>query len=144
MPMSVEPRLVLLDTHIWLWLMSGAPQATSPSLRTLVEKLAPDNGVRISAISLWEIGLLVLKNKIEFIGNFKDHIYRALEDLGVGVEAISGEIAMDSTLLPKTAHGDPADRIIIATAKHIGATLITRDKEILSYSKKHDLPAASL
>ena len=142
--MRDEPKLILLDTHIWLWLMSGAVKAVSPKLRALVDKLAPESRVRISAISTWEIGILISKNRISLGENPQEYVYRAIRDLNIGAEAITAEIAMDSAFLPEGLHGDPADRILIATAKHIDATLITHDKEILAYSKKHGLPAMSL
>ena len=142
--MLIEPRLVLLDTHIWLWYETGVSKAISPKLRTLIEKLVPDSGVRVSAISVWEIGNLVLKNKIAFPMGVKEWVYRAVCQPGIRLEAIDAEIAIESTLLSEGFHGDPADRILLATARKIGATLITHDKEILAYSKKHGLPAMSL
>ena len=54
-----DPELILLDTHIWLWLMSGSAKATSAQLRSLVQKLAPKGKVCISTITLWEIGMLL-------------------------------------------------------------------------------------
>ena len=142
--MHDEPKIILLDTHIWLWLMSGAVKAISPKLRALIDKLAPESRVRISAISAWEIGILISKNRISLGADPQEYVYRAIRDLNTGVEAITAEIAMGSAFLPEGLHGDPADRILIATAKHMGAALITHDKEILSYSKKHGLSAMSL
>ncbi len=142
--MHEEPRLILLDTHIWVWLATGVSKAVSPKLRTLIEKLLPDSAVKISSISVWEIGTLSSKNRLLFIPNVKEWVYKAIEETGVEVENINAEIALESTLLPKDLHGDPADRILISTAKTIGATLITHDKEILSYSKKHNIPALFL
>ena len=139
-----DPRLILLDTHIWLWLMSGASKAVSPRLRALVDELTPHAGVRVSAITLWEIGMLVSKNRIVFDGDAKEHVYRALRELHIGIEDITAEIAMNGALLVGDIHGDPADRILISTAKNISATLITHDKNILSYSKKHGFPALSI
>ena len=144
MPMNDEPTLILLDTHIWLWLASGVSKAVSPPLRALIEKRVPESAVKISSISVWEIGNLVFKNRISFTIDVKEWVYRAIRETGVGVESIDAEIAIESSSLPKTFHGDPADRIVLATARKIGATLITRDKEIISYCKKQGLPALSL
>ena len=140
--MSNAPRLILLDTHIWLWSQMGAGKALSPELKALIEKMAEDSAIRVSAISVWEIGTLVAKNRISFVTGLKEWVYRALEAPGIRLETIDAEIALESTLL-ESFHGDPADRILLATAKKIGATLITYDKKILSYSKKYDLPALS-
>ena len=144
MQSSNEPKIILLDTHVWLWYASGVSQGISRNLRTLIEKLTPNSAVKLSAISLWEIGILVMKDKITLIPSVKEWVYKALGDTRVSVEDIHTDIALESTLLPRELRGDPADRIIIATAKHLGATLITRDKEILSYSKKHGFQALSI
>ena len=136
-------ELILLDTHIWLWLMTGSSKAISPKLSGLINRLKETTSIRVSAISAWEVGMLVLKNRISFEAGFKKWIYDASNAPGIGIEPITIEIAMESTLL-EDCHADPADRILIATAKHIGATLITHDKEILSYAKKHRFPAMSL
>ena len=74
----------------------------------------------------------------ERLGQLMDVVHKRFD------VASDAEIAIESTLLSKEFHGDPADRIIWATARKIGATLITYDKEILAYSKKHGLPAMSL
>lgn len=142
--MSKDPSLVVLDTHIWIWLMSGVSKAVSPSLRSLLEKLSPENKIKVSAISVWEVGTLASKNKIEFPGGLEEWVYRGINAPGISTVDVTAEIALKSTLLPKDFHGDPADRILLATAMNLGATLITHDKEILSYGQKHHLPAISL
>ena len=144
MPMPDTPDLILLDTHIWLWFESGVSQAISSKLRALIEKLTPDSAIRVSAISAWEIGILVAKNRISFTVGVREWVNRAIGAPGIQMEPVDTEIAMESTLLPGQLHADPADRILLATAKKIGATLITHDKEILSYCKKQGLPALSL
>ena len=142
--MNENPHLILLDTHIWIWFSTGSPNAVSARLRTLIDKLLPLSSVKISAISAWETGNLVSKNRIAFGSGVKDWVYRTLATTGIIVEPVTADIAIESTLLSGGFHGDPADRILLATAKVIGATLITHDKEILSYAKKHGLPALSM
>ncbi len=137
-------NLVLLDTHVWLWLVSGVSKAVSPALTKLIEKLTPTSSVRLSSISIWEIGMLVSKNRIAFTCDTKEWVFKALRAPGIIVEPVTAEIALESTLLPGSIHGDPADRILVATAKQINATLITHDKEILSYCHRHHFSAASL
>jgi PIN domain nuclease of toxin-antitoxin system len=142
--MNDLPSIILLDTHIWLWLASGAEKAISPKLRGLIDHLRSESGVRVSAISLWEIGMLASKNRIVLSPGVKEWVYNALGSTGAVVENVNAEMALESTLLPEGMHNDPADRILLATAVAIKATLVTRDKEILSYSKKHGLPALSI
>ena len=143
MPINNQPELILLDTHIWMWLTDGVPKFISPQLRELIEKFRADSAVRVSSISVWEVGMLVLKNRVAFVNGVEEWVYRASHAPGIRMEAITTEIALESTLL-KDYHGDPADRILMATAKNTGATLITQDKEILSYSKKHGLAALNI
>lgn len=142
--MSEAPSSILLDTHIWIWSAAGASRTISPSLRALIDKCLLTSSVRVSSISVWEIGNLVAKNRIAFDGGLREWVYRTLGTPGIVVEPVTTEIALESTLLPEQFHGDPADRILLATAKTCRATLITHDKEILSYSKKHGLPALSI
>ena len=136
--------LILLDTHIWMWFMSGVSKALSPPLQSLIKEMVPRSGLRVSPISVWEIGVLVGKKRIAFDCNVKDWVLRSLNAPGLEIAPISPEIAIESTLFPEGIHGDPADRILLATAIDIGATLVTHDKELLAYSKKHNFPVLSL
>ena len=142
--MPKNSSLILLDTHIWIWLMSGVTKALSPQLRTLIEKHTPAQEIRVSAISVWEVALLVSKNKIEFFEGLEEWVYKGIHAPGILSSNVTPEIALKSGLLPSDFHGDPADRILMATAIDLGATLITADKEILSYAQKHNLPAMIL
>ena len=141
--MTKNPESILLDTHIWLWLASGAEKGISPSLRALIERLAPHGQARISAISVWEIGILAAKGKIAFDCPVKEWISRGLRDSRIEVQDVNSEIAIESTLL-SDFHEDPADRILIATTRYLDTTLITRDKEILSWAKERRFPALVL
>ncbi len=142
--MNKKSGLLLLDTHIWLWLVSGVSKALSPRLRTLIEEASANQSIRVSSISIWEIGMLAAKKKISFGTDIREWVLKALSAPGLKIEAVGPDVALESTLLPEGFHGDPADRILLATAVHIGATLITHDKEILTYSKKYNFPALSL
>lgn len=142
--MPKEPELILLDTHIWVWQMTGVSKATSLPLRALIQRLIPKKAIRVSAISVWEVALLSEKGKIEFPEGLEEWVHRAMNAPGVIPVDVTPEIALKSTLLPENFHRDPGDRILIATAIQTGATLITHDKEILTYAKKYNLPAITL
>jgi PIN domain nuclease of toxin-antitoxin system len=92
-----------------------------------------DNDVRVSAISVWEIGMLESKGRISFSENIMAWTNKALAAPGIRLAPITPEIAIRSSRLPGNFHGDPADRIIVATALGLGATLITRDRKIIEY-----------
>ncbi len=131
--------LILLDTHIWIWLLNGEEKLLSSPCLTNIEKAAKFAHLRISAISLWEVGMLEAKGRITFEIECMDWITKGLNAPGISLVPLTPEIAVSSSRLPGDFHGDPADRIIVATARKLGATLITKDNEILAYGKQNYL-----
>ena len=136
--------LILLDTHIWFWLIREHPRADHARFKKLIEEKAIESAIRISIISVWEIGMLVKKGRIELPYNALEWVYKALQAPGLSLEPMTPEIAVDSINLPGDFHADPADRILIATARNLNATLITEDERILSYCRKHSLSVHSI
>jgi PIN domain nuclease of toxin-antitoxin system len=127
-------RPILLDTHIAIWLADNN-QRLGRSTVSLLEEGFNKNKLCMSIISAWEIGLLVSKKRLDlgqpplawldiFVRRFK-----------ISLLEISPEIAINSSYLPGKIHGDPADRIIIATAMTYAADIVSADKNILSYAK---------
>ncbi len=90
----------------------------------------------VSAITPWEIGVLVSKKRIDLHRDILVWIRDALSMPGVSLTSLEPEIAVASTRLPFEMHPDPADRILVATARHLGATLVTADKTLLHIAKK--------
>ena len=89
----------------------------------------------LSHLSVWEIGMLVDKERIELDRDVLEWIDRALELPGLSLSPITTRIAILSTRLPGEIHFDPVDRLLIATAHEENAVLITCDKKILNYGK---------
>jgi len=133
---ELEKDLLLLDTHVWIWFMIGSDELKSSKCLPVIEQSAKQGKIRISAISVWEIGMLEARGKIKFTVNCMDWVNEALSAPGISLEPMSPEIAIESSRLPGDFHGDPADRIIVATARKLGATLVSSDKEILKYSEE--------
>jgi PIN domain nuclease of toxin-antitoxin system len=130
-------KLLLLDTHVWLWLVGGAESIERPVV-TAVEGAARRGGIRVSAISVWEVALLDAKGRIRLAKDCLAWVREALAAPGISLVPLSPEIAVESSRLPGEFHGDPADRILVATARLLGAALLTRDERILAYGKgKH-------
>lgn len=125
---------LLLDTHALLWLMEGVP-ILSRAARKLADDAAKDGLLRVSAISLWEIATLESKGRISFDRDCQTWIDEMLAAPGLHLVPLSPEIAVQSTRLPGNVHGDPADRILIATARVLNATLLTADAKIRNYAK---------
>ena len=125
---------LLLDTHTLIWLMEGTSRL-SRTARKLAEEAAKDGVLRVSAISLWEIATLESKGRISFDRDCQTWINEMLASPGLHLVPLTPEMAVQSTRLPGTLHGDPADRILIATARVLNATLLTADDKILAYAK---------
>jgi PIN domain nuclease of toxin-antitoxin system len=126
-----------LDTHVWLWLMSGEGNMKPSSIRA-VEDAAHRGLVRVSAISVREVAMLEAKGRIRLSKDCLSWVNEALRAPGLGLIPLTPEIAVDSSRLPGAFHGDPADRILVATARRQGAIFLTRDEKILAYGKaKH-------
>lgn len=138
---ELEQDLLLLDTHVWVWLMIGAEKLKSSKCLPVIEESARRGNIRVSAIAVWEIGMLEAKGKIRFTVNCIDWVNKALSAPGIFLESLAPEIAIESSRLPGDFQGDPADRIIVATARKLDAALVTSDKEILEYSKKDYIKA---
>lgn len=124
--------LVLLDTHAWVWLMNGSKRLGNGA-RKAIERSIEDGGIAISAISPWEVAMLVAKGRLVLDRDVGEWVNTALAQSGIHLEALSPEIAVASSRLPGVLHGDPADRIIAATARHCEAVLLTDDQLLLDY-----------
>lgn len=124
---------LLLDTHIWLWYAEGnAERLTAAGVKKL-DQARQAEGLRISAISVWEIGVRHGKGRIQLSLPLRDWVRKALAPTGIALLSIDAESAAESTLLPGQPHGDPADRFLIAAARTKGLVLATRDKAIIDY-----------
>jgi len=126
---------VLLDTHIWVWYAEGDRTRFSPRVEPVVETAAERGEVLVSAISVWEIAQLDALRRLELALDVPTWIARALAFPGVRLRGLSPAIAIESTRLPGSPHRDPADRILIATARLSGAALVTCDARLLAYAK---------
>jgi PIN domain nuclease of toxin-antitoxin system len=124
----------VLDTHIWIWLMEGMPEL-KPKLRKRIEAFARDGELLVSAISAWEVGMLEAKGRIVFDQECAAWVNDALTAPGIRLVPLDPDIAVASTRLPGSFHGDPADRIIIATARAHACELATADACMGRYAK---------
>jgi PIN domain nuclease of toxin-antitoxin system len=134
-PEQARPTRLLIDTHVLLWLVEGYGSLGSES-RTAIDASARQSCLYISAITPWEIGLLVSKGRLQLNADVMQWIRAALDKPGVQLASLDPEIAVASTRLPWEMHPDPADRILVATARHLGATLVTADAALLEMAAK--------
>jgi PIN domain nuclease of toxin-antitoxin system len=124
--------MILLDTHIFVWLNQNDPRLTNHH-RQVIEK-EREHGLGISTISLIEIARLVSAKRIILPLPIQEWFEIALSQEGIMLISITPEIAVEAQTLPGDFHKDPADRIIVATARVSDIPVVTVDKKILDYS----------
>jgi PIN domain nuclease of toxin-antitoxin system len=133
---SDESRALVLDTHIWIWYVQNESKQFSRRIVQPVEDAVQRGDVVVSAISVWEVAMLEALGRIDLSLDIRAWVGRALSFPGVRLKGLSPTIAVESTRLPGNPHRDPADRLLIATARFMGAALVTRDERILSYARQ--------
>jgi len=131
---------LLLDTHAAVWI-SQNEELAEPAIRALDN--AEDEGVPvlISPITAWEVGLLVARGRLALPTDPDTWFEKLLEAPNTQLAEMSPKVLIASSYLPNAPVKDPADRILIATAREHGFTLITRDRALLAYAAAGHLRA---
>ena len=128
---------LLLDTHIALWLDS-ADDRLRPSTRALIDGCWQNGGnICFSAVTAWEIALLVDTGRIELDVPVEQWVMRFLDRPGIEAVPLGHRAACRSYQLHHLEHRDPADRLLIATAIELGCPLVTYDDRILRFASRH-------
>lgn len=122
--------MLVLDTHILLWMVE-ADDRLRPAARAAIE--AERNNLCFSAMAIWETAMLIDKGKM-MLSMSIEQLLGSIGAMGVREVAITGRIGMDAGMLPGSPHGDPADRLMIATARALDGRLLTADRKILAYA----------
>jgi PIN domain nuclease of toxin-antitoxin system len=133
--------LLLLDTHCWLWAQLGLVQKLSRQALAAIRDAESEGGLRVSVISVWEVAMLEKRGRVALPMNIRMWIEEALRKPGISVAPLTPEIVIESVHLPGELHGDPADRMLVATARVLGATLLTKDAPLLRYSRQRHVRA---
>ncbi len=124
--------MIVLDTHAWLWWVSE-PERLSVAAREAIGGAAETATVHVSSISTWEVALLVKRGRLVLSMDPQDWVRKAETVPSLRFVPVDNAIALRSVHLPPPFHDDPADRLIVATALHLDATLLTRDEKIRRY-----------
>jgi PIN domain nuclease of toxin-antitoxin system len=133
--MTSAAPLLLLDTHVWLWFALGDAGRLAAPVRKKIEAAAHGGKLAVSAISVWEIGMLEAKGRIVLGSPCEKWVATALALPGLRLIGLEPEIAVASSRLPGEMHGDPADRILTSTARERDAVLATADERLVEYGK---------
>jgi PIN domain nuclease of toxin-antitoxin system len=132
--------LLLLDTHTLIWSVEGGPRL-GRRVKAILNEGAQEGRIAVSAITPWEIALLVAKNRLQLGSDVMQWVRDSLATPGVQFVPLGPEIAVASSHLPFEMHADPADRILVATARYLGAVLVTADESLLELAKKRHFRA---
>ena len=125
--------MIVLDTHVLIWAMNDE-RRLGPEARAAIAAAEQSDDIGISAITPWEIALLAERGRLRLAQEVGAWIRTVLALPGIKLLPIEPGITFDSVRLPGTFRADPADRLIIATARQCGAPLLTADFAILSYA----------
>jgi len=121
-------RGLVVDTHVWVWSVGGDPRA-----QALAEANCP---LIVSAISVWEVAMLASKGRLELLPDPESWVAENLT-APFEREPLHPEVSLESCRLPEF-HGDPADRLIVATACQLGLPLVTADEKIQDWNRENN------
>jgi PIN domain nuclease of toxin-antitoxin system len=130
---------LLLDTNAAIFAVEGTLRPAAAAL--LTEKFRGGEAVLLSPITGWELGLLFSRGRLRAAIRPREYLRRLTSMPGVAMARLSAEILLDSSFLPGAPPRDPADRIIAATAREHGYTVMTRDAALLGYAREGYLSA---
>lgn len=123
--------MILLDTHIWVWWIHADPSLTAAQQQLIRQNEA--TGLGVSVISCWEVAKLVERKRLTLPCPALEWLRTALAYPGIQLLPLTPEIVVESTELPDSFHRDPADQLIVATARILQCSLLTADAKILGY-----------
>jgi PIN domain nuclease of toxin-antitoxin system len=125
--------VLLLDTHTWLW---GVEDSTrlGRRARQLLASAGRQDALRISPVSIFEVTALHTRGRLRLGHSAEQWVREALAQEGLRLAELTPGIATDAGSLPRNALPDPIDRLLVATSRQLGATLVTADTRILAYA----------
>lgn len=125
--------MIVLDTHALVWWVTGDP-TLSKRAKTAIERELVGGEILVSSISAWEIAMLVEREKLVLSMDVGSWLAAVAHIEAVRFVPVDPEIAVKSVQLPGDFHKDPADRMIVATARKFSVSLVTKDEKIRAYA----------
>lgn len=126
--------MLLLDTHAWLWSVEAETRRIGRRARQLLSRAESQDAIRVSPVSLFEVAALHYAGRLRLPLPPEQWIRESLDVAAIRLAELSPAIAMDAGALPRESLPDPLDRLLVATARQLGATLLTADTRIVSYA----------
>jgi PIN domain nuclease of toxin-antitoxin system len=126
----------LLDTHVWIWYLEGNRARLDEATVELLRRCVRGEGLWVSDISVWEVGTKAAKGQLLLMPDVSAWIEQASHRPGFSFLPLDRSILLGSTRLPGQIHGDPADRMLIASATLAGVPLVTADHLIVAYAEE--------
>jgi PIN domain nuclease of toxin-antitoxin system len=121
--------MILLDTHAWLWLCLE-PRRLSAAAAAAIRRAMSGGGLAVASITVWEVAMMIARGRVLPQGTPEAWMGALIDRSGVTVKEITPVVATLAAHLPDDFPGDPADRLIAATARADGIGLVTRDTRI--------------
>lgn len=126
--------MTLLDTHAWVWLASE-PKRLSTRARRYIDREMRSGPLLVSSMSVWEVAMLIERGRVALTIAVEAWVAHCEALPFLTFVPVSNRIALESVRLPGFPSPDPADRIIVATALGLGATLVTADQRMHTYAR---------
>lgn len=123
---------IFLDTHAWVWWVTSDRRLSRRAAQAIRDALEGD-GLWLSIISIWEVAKKVEKRQLVLDRPVRQWLDQATTITGLGLAELTPTILIDSCELPPPFHGDPADQLIVASARQQHATLVTKDRTLRRY-----------
>jgi PIN domain nuclease of toxin-antitoxin system len=128
----------LLDTHAWIWWVTE-DRRLSRRAKTAIATALDEQDLWLSLISVWEVAKKIEKQQLVLDRPLDEWLDEAVAIPALGVWELTRPILVQSCGLPTPFHGDPADQMIVATARHHGAVVVTKDQRIRRYAHVQSL-----
>ena len=126
--------MLLLDTHVWIWILAGDARRIGRRARALLTRAESRDAIRISPVTLFEVMALHAAGRLHLTRPPDEWIRQAMASAPVRIAELSASIAIDAGRISRDVLGDPMDRLLVATAAEMDATLLTADARIFQYA----------
>jgi len=125
--------MLVIDTHVLVWFVNGSDELSTTAKKAIDAIMTKGGEIIISSISAWEIAMLIEKKRLVLSMDIENWLEQVEQIEGFRFMPVDNEISYKSTMLPGEFHKDPADRMIVATARKLAVALVTADEQIRDY-----------